>query len=212
MTFLRLIRILLGTVAYWIVVITPGTEFPLLTDHDQPRRISKELELRDERSSSPASSLVVFVLGGSPTFAAEYDRGDMDASDLADHYPTPKGPYEPRLEGIIYRGCPDAGRCWLTLPRYQKELGDPVLVRLAGIETPQLQGQCEREGELAQDAIDLQHQLLSDAVEIEIKGKYVVGLKLVAGVIADGQDLSALLVAQGLAMPYESGPIDWCAF
>ncbi|MFQ5991966.1 MAG: thermonuclease family protein [Nitrospiraceae bacterium] len=152
---------------------------------------------------------VALPLGGSNALAAEFnpDPGDEKAPDQ----PQPEAPGEPHLSRITFHRCPDADRCLLTLPEYRDKLGDPVIVRLDGIRTPHLRGKCEQERILAQDARDLLHTVLSDAAQIELYGQYLVGFVLVARVMADGQDLSELLLAQGFAVPRKSGPTDWCA-
>ena len=139
--------------------------------------------------------------------AFDPDPGDEKAPDQ----PQPEAPGEPHLSDITFHRCPDANRCLLTLPDYRDKLGDPVIVRLDGIMTPHVRGKCEQERMLAQDARDLLHTVLSDATSIELYGQYLVGFVLVARVVADGQDLSELLLAQGFAVPRKSGPTDWCA-
>ncbi len=122
----------------------------------------------------------------------------------------PEERFKPRLKDITYHRCIDADRCVFTLPQYRRIIGDRVLVRLAGVETPHLRGECEQETSLAKDAVDLLEDVLSHAAEIHLSGDYMVGVELVARVEAEGQDLSELLVAQGLAVPYEQRPAHWC--
>ena len=85
------------------------------------------------------------------------------------------------------------------------------MVKLAGVEAPSLKGRCEQESALAHNAQDLLHVTLSQASDIDLYPHYVLGLQTVGRVVADGQDLSSLLIEQGLAVKYAGGDQDWCA-
>jgi endonuclease YncB( thermonuclease family) len=54
------------------------------------------------------------------------------------------------------------------------------------------------------------HQTLSEASEIDLYDHYKVGQHHVARVVVDGQDLSELLISQGLATLKGHGSKDWC--
>ena len=85
-----------------------------------------------------------------------------------------------------------------------------MLVGLFGIEVPHLRGTCDQETALATNAVELLQRVLSEASQIDVYDHYKVGRKHMARVVADGQDLSELLINQGLAAPYGDGRKDWC--
>ncbi len=100
-----------------------------------------------------------------------------------------------------------------SLPGVHPLFGDHIPVRLAGIDTPEMKGKCERERELARQARDFLRNVLGRAKEIRLlhaeRGKY---FRVVARVIADGQDVSQLLLTRGLAVHYDGGTktAPWC--
>jgi micrococcal nuclease len=118
------------------------------------------------------------------------------------------------FDQALYHTCYDGDTCMLSLPGVHPLFGDHILVRFAGIDTPEMKGQCERETRLARQARDLVRSILSQAERIKLhkasRDKY---FRINARVIADGQDLSEMLVAKGLATPYDGGTKtkDWCA-
>ncbi|MCW5797724.1 MAG: thermonuclease family protein [Nitrospira sp.] len=102
----------------------------------------------------------------------------------------------------------------MSLPGIHPLFGDHIPVRLAGIDTPEMKGQCEREKQLARQARDLVRSALSQAGTIHLRkasrDKY---FRIDARVMVDGQDLSEILMSRGLAVPYDGGTktTDWCA-
>ena len=118
---------------------------------------------------------------------------------------------EPHYTGLAYVRCLAADTCLLANPSPRATLGEDVMVKLVGIEAPRLTGKCEQEREFAEDARDLLHVTLSQASDIDLYPHYVLGLQTVGRVVADGQDLSSLLIEQGLAVKYAGGDQDWCA-
>lgn len=88
-------------------------------------------------------------------------------------------------------------------------------VRVRGVDTPEIRGQCDREKELAIVARDYVRGLV-DAIGDQVllldvqKGKYVG--RVVANVrLQDGSDLTALLIEGGYGIPYDGGSRhDWC--
>lgn len=86
-------------------------------------------------------------------------------------------------------------------------------VRLAGIDAPELRGRCEAEKQAARVARDRLNALLSQARRIELHDialdKY--GGRVLARVVADGQDMAAALVGEGHARPYAGDTRKgWC--
>jgi endonuclease YncB( thermonuclease family) len=101
-----------------------------------------------------------------------------------------------------------------------------IYVRLAGVDAPEVRGACARERELAQRAQDFVASRLAPGGDpggdpgkdkepnVQLRevryGKYA--RRVVARVETEaGLDLSAALLAAGLAQPYDGGPRPvWC--
>jgi endonuclease YncB( thermonuclease family) len=114
----------------------------------------------------------------------------------------------------VYHTCHDGDTCTFSFPGLPDVFGKEVAVRLAGIDTPELPGRCEREHTLATQARDFVRDRLGQATTITLKqierGKY---FRLLAAIEVDGEDLGTQLLAKGMAHPYEgqgSKP-NWCA-
>lgn len=117
------------------------------------------------------------------------------------------------FDQAVYHTCYDGDTCMMSLPDTHPLFGDHIPVRLAGIDTPEMKGQCEREKQLARQARDLIRALLSEARHIRLhkasRDKY---FRIDARVVADGQDVGQILISKGLAVPYDGGTktMDWC--
>ncbi len=87
-----------------------------------------------------------------------------------------------------------------------------LLVRIDGIDTPEIRGKCAHEKALAARARALTESLVAGgAVRLhDVRyGKYAG--RVVARVVADGQDIADLLLAAGLAHRYGGGAREpWC--
>ncbi len=114
---------------------------------------------------------------------------------------------------VTYRSCYDGDTCRFDIPNVHPFFGENIPIRIAGIDTPDLQGKRAQENKLAVKAKDLVQTTLEQAQSITLKnverGKY---FRIVATVEADGQDVADLLIQEGLAVPYdgETKPKDWC--
>lgn len=98
-------------------------------------------------------------------------------------------------------------------PRLSVLLDSSVGVRVEGIDTPELRGQCERERLLARRARDYVQALVAAAGGVVrlsgVKlGKYAG--RVVARVSVGGRDLAEALVAAGHARVYEGRRLPWC--
>lgn len=117
------------------------------------------------------------------------------------------------FDQAVYHTCYDGDTCMMSLPGIHPLFGDHIPVRLAGIDTPEMKGQCEREKQLARQARDLVRSALGQAGTIRLRkasrDKY---FRIDAHVMADDRDLSEMLIRQGLAVPYDGGTKnkDWC--
>ena len=129
------------------------------------------------------------------------------------------------IPNITIVSCYDADTCRVDLPRsafnddWAYELfGHNIPIRVEGIDTPEIHGKCQQEKDLAYEARDLVRGLLNNAQAIlltidnnskEVRGKY---FRIVGRLIADGQDISDLLIERQLAVLYDGGTKmkDWC--
>jgi len=100
----------------------------------------------------------------------------------------------------------------ISIPRMHPLFGDHIPVRLLGIDTPEIRGQCDKEKALAREARDFVRALLSGAKEIRLveasREKY---FRVLGRLIADGEDVSQALVNARLARAYDGGTKEpWC--
>jgi micrococcal nuclease len=113
-----------------------------------------------------------------------------------------------------FRGnlCYDGDTCYVTVPSLPEEL-QSMSIRILGIDTPEIRGECETEKELAKKARELANSLFRSATVIEFKDidwdKY--GGRILTNVYLDGQLYSEKLIASGLAKPYFGDKKEsWC--
>lgn len=85
-------------------------------------------------------------------------------------------------------------------------LGDHIPVRLAGIDTPELKGDCAAERALPIQALDFLVAWLATAVRVDLhspaRDTYFC---LYGRLLADGQAFSQALITANLARPYDGG-------
>ena len=129
------------------------------------------------------------------------------------------------ISNVTIVSCYDADTCRVDLPRsafnddwaYQL-FGHNIPIRVEGIDTPEIRGKCQKEKDLAYKARDLVRGLLGNAQTItltiddnpkEVRGKY---FRIVGRLMADGQDISDLLIQKNVAVLYDGGTKvkDWC--
>ena len=116
------------------------------------------------------------------------------------------------FEAVTVEHCYDGDTCTVGLPGLPSVFGEHLHIRLADIDTPEKRGRCEREKELAQQAQQFLETLLARARRIQLqdprRDKY---FRLLARVVADGQDLSEALIQAGFAVRYNGGTkASWC--
>ena len=100
----------------------------------------------------------------------------------------------------------------ITMPGLAPELSE-MLVRVAGVDTPEIKGKCEAEKTLAIQARDFVTRSLGEARSVQFCapkwGKYAK--RVIAEVMLDGKNLSAALIERGLGRPYDGGRRKrWC--
>lgn len=86
-------------------------------------------------------------------------------------------------------------------------------VRILGIDTPEMHSRCQQERALAKDARTALATLLKDGTVMlyDIRNDKYAGRVLAQAKTADGRDISAHMIEQGLARPYEGqARKKWC--
>ena len=91
-------------------------------------------------------------------------------------------------------------------------VGKNIAIRILGIDTPEIKGQCEKEKQLAIKARDFTRHYLTNASSIQLsnlkRDKY---FRLLADVYVDGKSLAAALLANNLAVRYSGNKkSSWC--
>ena len=91
-------------------------------------------------------------------------------------------------------------------------VGKNIPIRLKGVDTPEIQGKCQYERDLALKARDFVRSKLANAKEIRLqelqRGKY---FRIIADVIVDGISLEKELLENELAYKYSGGKkSSWC--
>jgi endonuclease YncB( thermonuclease family) len=91
-------------------------------------------------------------------------------------------------------------------------IGEAISVRVSGVDTPEIRGQCPAEKRLAKKARAFTRDVVTGARQVELRNlrrdKY---FRLLADVCVDGRALSTWLVEEGLGYPYEGDTKrSWC--
>ena len=106
------------------------------------------------------------------------------------------------------RYCYDGDTCYVTVD------GTNTKIRLLELDTPEIsKPKCETELELGLIARDYLNNLIAKASTIEFKTDYTEDYfgRILTYLIIDGEDVSALLVKNGLGVVYKKGhKMDWC--
>lgn len=85
-------------------------------------------------------------------------------------------------------------------------------IRIRGLDAPELHGHCPAETQLAMRARERLQQLLADGLSVYPSGRDRYGRILAVVRDARGQDVARIMIAEGLAHPYDGrGPRGgWC--
>jgi micrococcal nuclease len=91
-------------------------------------------------------------------------------------------------------------------------VGKNIPIRLKGVDTPEIQGKCQYEKDLALEARDFVRSKLANSKQIKLnklqRGKY---FRVVADVMVDGVSLGQELLENELAYKYSGGKkSNWC--
>ena len=108
--------------------------------------------------------------------------------------------------------CYDGDTCYVTAPTLPEPL-QKMSVRILGIDTPEIRGECEEEKKLALEARALANKLFREARTIEFGNlkwdKY--GGRVLVDVYLDGKNYKDEIINAGLARPYDGGTKQgWC--
>ena len=100
----------------------------------------------------------------------------------------------------------------ITMPGLPSELSE-MLVRVAGVDTPEIRGKCISERVSAIRARDFVNASLEEANSVSFCnpkwGKY--GKRVIADVMVDGRNLAATIIERGLGRLYHGGRRKgWC--
>lgn len=107
----------------------------------------------------------------------------------------------------------DGDTITFNIPNVHPVIGDNISIRVRGIDTPEMRGKCEKEKLLANEAKVLVEQVLTKHKSVTLlnvgRGKY---FRLVADVVADGNDIATILLENDLAVRYDGGTKvkNWC--
>ena len=101
----------------------------------------------------------------------------------------------------------------LKTPKEHPIIVEKIAIRINGIDTPEIKGECAKEKYDAQQAKEMVADILKDAEQITLKnmerGKY---FRIAADVIVDGESLADILIEAGMAIKYHGGKKThkWC--
>lgn len=92
-------------------------------------------------------------------------------------------------------------------------IGENIAIRILGIDTPEIKGNCQRERQLAIKARDFTRKYLNSGSVISLtdlkRDKY---FRILANVYIDGKNLGDALLMQNLAVVYlGKKKFNWCA-
>jgi micrococcal nuclease len=110
------------------------------------------------------------------------------------------------------RLCYDGDTCYITAKTFPEPL-QKMSIRILGIDTPEIKGECTEEKELALKGRELANELFKAAKTIRLENlkwdKY--GGRVLADVYLDEELYSKKLIDAGLARPYDGGTKEsWC--
>ena len=116
-------------------------------------------------------------------------------------------------EGAVYVRNYDGDTVTFNLPELHPIIGEKISIRVNGIDTPEINGKCEKEKYDAKQAQQMVADILKDAEQIVLRnmerGKY---FRIAADVIVDGESLGDMLIEAGMAVRYDGGKKThkWC--
>jgi len=111
------------------------------------------------------------------------------------------------------RVCYDGDTCYIIYESLPLTL-QKMSVRILGIDTPEIKGECLEEKELAIKGREFANRMFREAKVIEFKNlkwdKY--GGRILSNVYLDGVLYSSSIIEEGLARSYDGGKkLSWCS-
>ena len=116
-------------------------------------------------------------------------------------------------EGAVYARNYDGDTVTFNLPELHPIIGEKISIRVNGIDTPEINGKCEKEKYDVKQAQQMVADILKDAEQIVLRnmerGKY---FRIAADVFVDGESLGDMLIEAGVAVRYDGGKKNhkWC--
>ena len=116
-------------------------------------------------------------------------------------------------EGAIYLRNYDGDTITFNLPDLHPIVGEKIAIRVNGIDTPEIRGNCAKEKYDAKQAKQMVADILKEAETITLRnmkrGKY---FRIAADIIIDGESLGDILLEAGVAVHYNGGKKThkWC--
>jgi hypothetical protein len=101
----------------------------------------------------------------------------------------------------------------VDIHQWQSVVGQNIEIRLRGVETPAIDGECEQESALAVDSRNFVHKLLMSAETIVLRDidRGQNAFRLIADVTVDGVELSAAVFEAELGRPLGDAAVQvWC--
>tara|TARA_B100001094_G_C18111973_1_gene761722 strand:- start:6 stop:380 length:375 start_codon:yes stop_codon:yes gene_type:complete len=101
----------------------------------------------------------------------------------------------------------------VNIDEFPPIIGENIAIRILGIDTPEIKGNCQRERQLAIKARDFTRKYLNSGSVISLtdlkRDKY---FRILANVYIDGKNLGDALLMQNLAVVYlGKKKFNWCA-
>ncbi|MEE9303096.1 thermonuclease family protein [Candidatus Vondammii sp. HM_W22] len=112
----------------------------------------------------------------------------------------------------VIRSIYDGDTFKVTISEWPAIVGNKISVRVNGVDTPEMRGQCDREIKLARKAKKHTVAFLRSGEKVELRnvqrGKY---FRIVADVYVSGENLAESLIVAGLGYRYYGGKKQsWC--
>lgn len=116
------------------------------------------------------------------------------------------------VRDVGYEDCYDGDTCIFAVPGKHPFFRERYVVHLRGVDAPEIEGSCERERNLAEEARRLLHRLLRRAARIDlIDLHYDDTERAEAIVLADGRDVAEALLRRRLAVRLDGAERPaWC--
>lgn len=101
----------------------------------------------------------------------------------------------------------------VNIDEFPPIIGENIAIRILGVDTPEIKGNCQRERQLAIKARDFTRKYLNSGSVISLtdlkRDKY---FRILANVYIDGKNLGDALLMQNLAVVYlGKKKFNWCA-